>query len=282
MELAAGMIFGILCMIGWGTADFFAKKAIDKVGAYRAFFWVYLLGYLVLLASFIILPKTITLTPKLIGLFALGGFVTCIGYFSFYKGLEKGYVSIISPIVACNLLIVVLLSIVILQESLSVNRWIGVGVCLLGLILVSWPKKFSKGFQKGIPHAFVTLITWGISIFMLGYLTKQFGWFETAVLFRFSVLVFAFIMLPHCKERVFQFPKKMFWTIMLVGLLEVLGTVSFNYGVSQGLVAVIGPIASLFPAVTLVLAWLFLKEKLTWVQKSGVGSILVGLVLLAI
>lgn len=32
MAIAVGTLFAVAAMVGWGTADFFAKKAIDKVG----------------------------------------------------------------------------------------------------------------------------------------------------------------------------------------------------------------------------------------------------------
>ena len=36
MDLAAGVLFGLLGLLGWGFADFLAKKLVDKIGGFNA------------------------------------------------------------------------------------------------------------------------------------------------------------------------------------------------------------------------------------------------------
>ncbi len=40
---------GLGAMLGWGTSDFFANQATDKVGHYRTFFWSQLVGLVLIL-----------------------------------------------------------------------------------------------------------------------------------------------------------------------------------------------------------------------------------------
>ncbi len=48
------------------------------------------------------------------------------------------------------------------------------------------------------------------------------------------------------------------------------------------LASVVAPVASIFPVITILLARVFLKEKLAVNQLLGIGGILAGLVLLSV
>ena len=70
--------------------------------------------------------------------------------------------------------------------------------------------------------------------------------------------------------------------IALAGLLDLLGFVAFNFGISTAYLSIVGPVAATYPAVTVVLAYFFLKEKIVGNQKVGVIAILAGLALISL
>jgi drug/metabolite transporter (DMT)-like permease len=70
------------------------------------------------------------------------------------------------------------------------------------------------------------------------------------------------------------------WLIGGVGLLDTVGSVAALRGLATGQIALVGVLISLFSPVTILLALLFLRERLLWSQWLGVGIILVGLVLM--
>ena len=47
--MAQGIVFAVAAMLSWGFADFFAKKAIDKIGFARALLENQFLGFLFIL-----------------------------------------------------------------------------------------------------------------------------------------------------------------------------------------------------------------------------------------
>jgi drug/metabolite transporter (DMT)-like permease len=72
----------------------------------------------------------------------------------------------------------------------------------------------------------------------------------------------------------------MFWiAVVPVGLLDTGANVAYNVGITQGLTSVVVVLSSLFSAVTVLLAWAFLRERLAAWQWAGVLSILVGIAL---
>ena len=69
--------------------------------------------------------------------------------------------------------------------------------------------------------------------------------------------------------------------LILIGILDMAGVVFYAFGASTELISIVGPISALYPAVTLILARLFIKEKLILIQKIGIISILFGLFLIS-
>lgn len=71
-----------------------------------------------------------------------------------------------------------------------------------------------------------------------------------------------------------------FWLFVIpTGLLDTMANASYNVGVSVALTSVVVVLSSLFSAVTVLLAWVFLRERLAAWQWVGVLAILVGVAL---
>ena len=69
------------------------------------------------------------------------------------------------------------------------------------------------------------------------------------------------------------------WFIGGVGLFDVVGYVCSAAGLAAGPLTIVGVLISLFSAVTVLLAWVFLRERLEWSQWLGVILIFAGIVL---
>jgi uncharacterized membrane protein len=75
--------------------------------------------------------------------------------------------------------------------------------------------------------------------------------------------------------------KTPFGTVVVASMSGFLGFFGRIMGIAIGLVSIVAPIASASPAVTVVLAQLFLKESLARLQKIGIALVTLGVVLLA-
>ena len=74
-----------------------------------------------------------------------------------------------------------------------------------------------------------------------------------------------------------------FWAwVVGVALLDTAANIAYNLGITISLTAVVSVISSLFSAVTVLLAWIFLRERLARWQWAGVAAILVGIVLVSV
>jgi drug/metabolite transporter (DMT)-like permease len=285
MAISLGILFGIIAMIGWGVSDFFIAKSVKKSNVIRVFIWSQLLGLIILL-PFLLFFNFPAFTPKLILLFLLSGLLGIISLLAFYKGLQVGNLSVISPVSSSAAVVTVLLSLIFLNEKLKILQGFGIGLIILGAILASFSlhnliKLKLKNFMTGVEYAIVAAIGWGILFILIDMLVTELGWVLPIVLIKimeiFYVLIFV---IPQKKSIAFPSNVKLF--VILGGIFEAIAFLSFGIGVSLEYTSIVGPLAFAFPAVAVILAVMFLKEKLDLNQIFGVVSVIIGIVLLSI
>ncbi len=68
---------------------------------------------------------------------------------------------------------------------------------------------------------------------------------------------------------------------LLTGVMGYLGLLCFMYAIREGKVCIVAPLTALYPVVTLVLAMIFLREKINIVQLAGIILALVSAVLIS-
>ena len=134
------MIFLFLTALFWGVAAIFDKLALGKTSPFtgmmiRQFILTGILFAVGLSSGR--LGNLGTLNGRTILFFGLSGICGgAAGLWTYYHALRLGGASLVVPITATYPLITVLLSWLILHESLTVPRVIGTGLIVLGVWLV--------------------------------------------------------------------------------------------------------------------------------------------------
>lgn len=287
MNLGIGIIAGLVCMVSWGAADFFAALSSRKVGHFITLFWVYVLSLILNSAYVLFNFQNVNLTPQAIFILALVGLLQAIALMFFYKGLEIGLVSVVSPIASSYSLIVVFLGIFLLQESLTSLQLAAIFLIFIGVILVSInineiKRAGKKIFQKGVKEASISFFAWGFSYFLLTPIVRNYGWVITTDLDFFFIVLFLLIWGIIARERFFTSEKTVFLPILSDGILTVIGYLAYSFGLLYSFVSIVTPVSTIFPVVTIILARIFFKEKLVWNQVLGIAGVIGGLILLGI
>lgn len=285
MDIPLGIIFGIIAMIGWGTADFFVAKAVRKTNVFKTFVWSQIIGLILFFLIFSVFFKFPILSLATIGIILIAGFLGTISYLAFYKGLQVGKVSVISPIAACWAVVTVILSLIFLNETLTVLQAIGVSLAILGAVLASFRlhdllKLKLRKLATGLEYAIIALLAWGVYFVFIDVLVTELSWF-LPMLFIKTVAVFYLLIYSGATKKNISFPKNVKFFIILIGILEVIAFLSYGIGVASEYTAIVAPIGAAFPMVTIILARIFFKETLDVNQKIGIVSVLTGLVLLS-
>ena len=131
--------------------------------------------------------------------------------------------------------------------------------------------------------ALIAMISWGISYALLRPLVAAVGPIVALLFLKLIASATLISWTGATKIKISIPPKLIFLFITTAGILDFLAYTAFNLSLSvTQLVSIVSPIAASAPAVTIVLAYVFLKERLVNNQKLGIIAILAGLILISI
>lgn len=285
-----GIVAGLITMLCWGIAIFIAATISRKIGNTLTLFWMQLFGWLMGLAYFVFnfpslniaqLPQSL---PVLLAIAAL----QIIAYLSFYKGMEKGQVSLVSPLGATWGLITAILGVAFYHETLGLNQLVAILLIVTGIVLLSIDiQAISKSKQvellSGVKEGIISMLGWGIAWFLMVIPTNNLDWFMPAFVFRLFLLIMLSIYIATTGKS-FLPPKKKFplWPLLAVGALDMGAFFSLSLGMTATNSSIIAPIASSNTVVTILLARIFLREKLKPAQIGGIVGIITGIVLMSL
>lgn len=287
MAIDVGILFVMTTIVSWGTADFFAKKAIDKTGYLLSLVISQLVALGPIFIYAFLFSKIPPLTTSLVLTAIACGVLGIIGYFYMYKGFQKGNISVVSPISSSWALITTLVALLIFKETLMPLQIAGVVVVFVGIFLASTKlqelkQSIKQGRSNGVLEGLITMITWGIAFALI----KPLAFFAgpiVALLFMRSVMFLSLFSWAAIKKSRISFPTKaIFLFLAIAGLLDAVGFAAFNISVTTEFVSLVSPAVATYPAVTVILAYFFLKERVSFNQKIGIVAILAGLVLVAL
>ncbi len=292
-ELLIALLTGVGAMLGWGLADFFAKKTIDQIGDVVSLAWGHVFGTIVLVLMLLYQFEAYTKRPSLpqdyqtwfwLVLFGVGQAAV---YLLVYKGFSKGLVGVLSPVFASFSGLTALFSIVLFGEAVGGYLLVGLAALFVGILLInvdvgalrSRRLKFAHipGFKEvAIATLLATIWTLSWDKFIGGQ-----DWLA------YTLLMYAFmtfVILGVCLVRrldIFIVKRPLWKFLMLIGLCETVAYVAISIGYSAtSFTSVVALLSGAFSLPTIILARLFLKEKITFTQTLGSLITIVGIMLL--
>jgi drug/metabolite transporter (DMT)-like permease len=294
-----GIFLALLALIGWGSYPVFMKRVIDRLGEYTCMLFNHgvLVVLLLLTAVFTIrfrIPSDFVMSAIIIG-----SIVGAVAVYLYYKAINIGKVSVVTVITALKVLWVVAVSYFLFDERLVLDKYIAIGVILLGTIMAALqrpglPKKFTQEYfipflksdiwSKGAGLAVVVSFCWALFYLAAKYSVSSIGAHRTTVYMESLVLLFilfAFLARPAKKLVVIPNKKQLKW-IGLSAILFSIGAVCFYFAMKYIPVSLVTPIVSAAPAVTAVAALVILKERLKVHQYIGIVLAVAGIVVLSL
>lgn len=281
------ILSGLGGMLGWGTSDFLANSASEKVGHHRSLFWSQVAGMILIGACVLVFNRSLDLNPLLLGLTILGGIMYAVGYLFFYKGFEIGNVSVVSATINLQVLFAILISFFVRGQQLTSFQIPALIILLTGISLVSLNfdhlKEGKVGLLKGVKETLTAAIVFGIFYWPLNeYLVEQADWIFISFLIKVVALSFLFLLSWRNKTKLkIKNNTRLYFLIAAVGILEALGILSASFGQSYGDGIIVAPIASALTIVTVTLAMIFSNEKINRLQAFGILLAIAGIVMTA-
>jgi drug/metabolite transporter (DMT)-like permease len=198
-----------------------------------------------------------------------------VGIAAFYRGMAIGTISVVAPIAAMGAAIPVAAG-VALGDEISALQAAGFALALGGVVLASVePSELGRArLAAGVPWGVLAAVGFG------GYFVpmheaseEQFLW--AALLFRATALVLVLAAVAVVRPP-FENVRANVGAILVLGVLDSGGNLLFAAASSYGAVSVTSVLASLYPVVTVALAWAYLRERVGVPQTLGVAGALAG------
>ena len=95
----------------------------------------------------------------------------------------------------------------------------------------------------------------------------------------FSVTMFVISMFGWSSMRRLQ--RSEVWPLIVIGVMDVAANVCFGWATSMGALSIVSVLGSIYPIVTVALAWLVLKERLVPIQYVGIAAAMSGVALIS-
>lgn len=292
-ELLIAIFTGVGGMLGWGLADFFAKKTIDRVGSIVSLVWAHLFGtsifVLIAILQFILFGKLMSIPndPFVWAGLLFFGILQMVVYWLAYEGFGKGQIAVLNPVFASFTGVVAVISILVFGEEAGANRLIALVVIFAGVILISLDIKGlvskSLNFVPGLKEVGAAAIL--AAIWTLGW-DKFVGgqdWLSYA-LFMYLFMTLAAFVIAKLLQVGLSGVRPNLWIFLLgIGLGETVAYAAISLGyASTSFTSVVALISGAFSLPTIILSYIFLKEKVTVVQRVGTFIIIAGIVILSL
>ena len=274
------ILYGILSAASWGAADFIGGIATKRTAAYRVLYLAELASLIPFLALALILREPFPpITDLLWG--ALASLVGLAGLTLLYRALADGKMSITAPISALLAAFVPVIFGIFTIGIPSATTLTGFGLAFGAVWLISQTDALKWRFTfTDLRLPFFSGIFFGF-YFILMHNATQHAFYWPLVSARLAGFV-AFGLYALITRQPALPPRELWGYSIINGLIDISGNAFFVLSAQAGRMDVAAVLGALYPASTVLLAWIFLKEKISAIQTLGIALAFVAIILFTI
>lgn len=274
---------GMIAALAWGLHDICVRYVSQNGGILPALATVLVGGSIFMLPISGMFGDWSLMTPASYGYSILSGAIYLIGCIGLYKAFAIGPVRLVSPIMGAYPILSIGWA-ALMGQPVPWDQWLAVGAVIAGVAVVGRlsEQSESEGTQKAaIGWALVGASGFALA-FAVGHIATQAGSELPVVLVtRLAAAAGAIVLLMRSKG--IKLPQRKAWPLLAaMGLLDALalGIVIASGNLDRPEFAAVA--ASTFGLITVILAWAFLKERMSTGQWIGVGISFLGIGYLAL
>lgn len=260
--------FALPAAVSFGVADFAGGLATRRsCGTLAVITFAQFAGAAVLLPALMLVPGRPSVAAA--GAGALAGLAGSVGLVWYFRGLARGPMGVVAPLAALTSAGLPLVVGVAAGESTGPVTVCGVAVALLAIVLATAGSRHDRAATSGVLLGIGSGVGFGVFFVALNAAPPDSGLWPLLAAKVASVAVFGSLMLARRTSI------DATWTrcglIVLSGTADMVANVLFLLATRAGALSVSAVLVSLYPVVVVVLARFVLRERLTWLQATGVA-----------
>ena len=288
-----GILFGVLAAAFWGAGDFLITLLTRRVGTRAALLSIQALSLLAW--GVILLVNADSGSHGMNRALALALLATAIchvaGLAFVYRAFEVGNLAIVSPISSAFAVVTAVLSL-LSGERPPALVLAGTALLIAGVALAT--RGSSSGSSgpslRGVPEALLSALAFGTMFWLFYfYVQPRLGYTLPLLALKTAAVLgsaLAFVRRPRAGAAS-SGTSPVSWgslAILAAGaaLADTLAWLTYIFGTHTAYATVVTALASLFSAVTVLLAWRFFRERLLPHQWVGIAVILVGILIVSV
>jgi len=277
--------FSLATIVLYGLGQVFAKETRTNVSSANI---LLILGgnmFVMWLAYWLVfrVPGSYDMAVWLqaVGAAALSG----AAFVTYYESLKHGKISVVGTIAGAYAPWTVILAVTFLGESMSLGEGLGVALVVSAMLIFTYSAG-DNGDKKtellGMMFAIASLFFWGTSAALAKGAIDEIG--DTNFIGLYALVcpaIWIVYWLATEKGR-FEMPKSNKWILELSMLFIAGGGITLYLAIGNGNVSIVSPITNLYPLLTIAVAKIRLKERLTVRQIIALAILFVSIPLFSL
>ena len=273
-----GVLLALGSAVAWGTGDFAGGMTTRRYSQYQVLVISGSSGLAILTALAFISGEAIPGKNSLmwsLGAGVLGG----VGLAALYKGLAEGSAAVVAPTAAVVGASIPVIAGYLIQGQLETQQIIGIFLALAGIWLVTLEGKSGNGKgRKSVVTSAIAGCGFAGFLIMISMVDRE-SILSSLTAARLSTLLVALVMCYRSGKPIPGLVKSKL--ALYAGLADVMGNTLFVTAQQYTRLDVAAVVSSLYPAVTVLMAWIILRQKIMTTQWFGLLCCLAAVALIA-
>ena len=203
-----------------------------------------------------------------------------VGLIGFYGAMSIGTISVVTPIAGMGVVVPVAVGLARGEQPATIQL-VGVVLAMIAVAIVSYETDAERRAVEMRSIALAIVAALGFGCFFVGVdATAATDTANTVAAVRVGGVAIALIAVLIARPS-FAGIRGALPVIAVIGFFDIFANVLFAVASTKGLLSLVAVGGSLYPAVTIILAYLVLDERLTRWRQAGVALAMVGVVMIA-
>jgi transporter family protein len=207
-------------------------------------------------------------------------------FVTYYESLKHGKISIVGTIAGAYAPWTVVLALVFLGESMSLGEGLGVALVVAAMLLFAYIPNKANGNRKtellGIVFAVMSLFFWGSSAAMAKGVITEIGNTDFIGVYAVVCPAIWIVYWIGTERGKFEMPKSNKWLLELSMLFIAGGGITLYLAIENGNVSIVSPVTNLYPVLTIAVAKVRLKERLSLMQGIALAMLIASVPLFSL
>lgn len=279
----AVVVLGLLASIGWGISDFGGGLASRQAPVLGVLCLSQAAGLVLAVPLLLVRGEPAMTTDDL--LIAIAGGAGAVGGLGLlYRGLSIGRMGVVAPVAGVLTAALPVGFGIATQGVPAFGAVLGIALAVVSVVLVSRaPAEASGDAGGGARNGFLMGLGAGIGFGLFAIFVSRLsdGLFVSPVIVIRGMAVFFVVTVAVLGRRSLRVPRRLWPAMVGIGGVDMTATALYLAAIEVGPLAIAAVLTALYPVVTVLLAAVVLRERISRLHGVGIGLAALAIALIA-